>query len=33
MTGLAFINLAQSVITVVNHRNSELPKTKIVGIK
>lgn len=33
MTGLAFINLAQSVVTVVNKRNRELPKTKIVGVK
>ena len=32
-TGLAFINLAQAVITVVNRRNAELPKTKIVGVK
>lgn len=32
-TGLAFINLAQSVVTVVNRRNSQLPKTKIVGTK
>jgi ATP-binding protein involved in chromosome partitioning len=32
-TGLAFINLAQSVVTVVNRRNHELPKTKIVGMK
>ena len=32
-TGLAFINLAQAVITVVNRRNKELPKTKIVGVK
>lgn len=32
-TGLAFINLAQSVVTVVNKRNRELPKTQIVGIK
>ncbi len=32
-TGLAFINLAQSVVTVVNKRNRELPKTEIVGIK
>ena len=31
-TGLAFINLAQAVVTVVNKRNRELPKTKIVGI-
>ena len=32
-TGLAFINLAQAVVTVVNRRNAELPKTKIVGMK
>ena len=32
-TGLAFINLAQAVVTVVNRRNKELPKTKIVGMK
>ena len=32
-TGLAFINLAQSVVTVVNKRNRELPKTQIVGVK
>ena len=32
-TGLAFINLAQAVVTVVNKRNRELPKTHIVGIK
>ena len=32
-TGLAFINLAQSVVTVVNKRNRELPKTQIVGTK
>ena len=32
-TGLAFINLAQSVVTVVNRRNKEQPKTKIVGMK
>jgi len=30
-TGLAFINLAQAVVTVVNRRNKELPKTKIVS--
>jgi len=30
-TGLAFINLAQSVVTVVNRRNKELPKTKIIN--
>ena len=33
MTGLAFINLAQSVVTVTNRRNRELAATKIVGIK
>ena len=32
-TGLAFINLAQSVVTVVNRRNKEQPATQIVGIK
>ena len=32
-TGLAFINLAQAVVTVVNRRNSEQPQTKIVGTK
>ena len=32
-TGLAFINLAQSVVTVVNRRNKEQPATKIVGTK
>ena len=32
-TGLAFINLAQAVVTVVNRRNKEQPKTKIVGTK
>ena len=30
-TGLAFINLAQAVVTVVNRRNHDLPKTKIVS--
>ena len=30
-TGLAFINLAQAVVTVVNRRNKEQPATKIVG--
>ena len=30
-TGLAFINLAQAVVTVVNRRTKELPKTKIVS--
>ena len=33
MTGLAFINLAQSVVTVVNRRNKEQPATKIVEVK
>jgi ATP-binding protein involved in chromosome partitioning len=32
-TGLAFINLAQAVVTVVNRRNREQPATKIVGSK
>ena len=32
-TGLAFINLAQAVVTVVNRRNKEQPKTQIVGVK
>jgi ATP-binding protein involved in chromosome partitioning len=32
MTGQAFINLAQAVVTVVNRRNRELPKTEIVGM-
>ena len=32
MTGQAFINLAQAVVTVVNRRNKEQPKTQIVGI-
>ena len=30
MTGQAFINLAQAVVTVVNRRNKEQPKTKII---
>ncbi len=33
MTGQAFLNLAQAVVTVVNRRNKELPKTQIVGVK
>ena len=33
MTGLAFINLAQSVVTVVNRRNKEQEPTKIVRVK
>lgn len=32
-TGQAFLSLAQSVVTVVNRRNAELPRTEIVGIK
>ena len=31
-TGLSFISLAQAVVTVVNRRNRDLPKTKIVGM-
>lgn len=33
MTGLAFINLAQAVVTVTNRRNREQSPTKIVEIK
>ena len=33
MTGQAFLNLAQAVVTVVNRRNKEMPKTKIVEVK
>lgn len=33
MTGMAFLNLAQAVVTVVNRRNREQPPTKIVGVK
>ena len=32
LTGLAFINLAQALVTVTNHRNKELKATKIVGL-
>ncbi len=32
-TGLAFINLAQAVVTTVNRRNKNLPKTHIVQVK
>ena len=32
MTGQAFLNLAQAVVTVVNRRNKALPKTQIVGM-
>lgn len=32
ITGQAFINLAQAVVTRVNIRNKELPKTKIVSV-
>ena len=33
MTGIAFLNLAQAVVTDVNRRNKEQPPTKIVGVK
>ena len=33
MTGMAFLNLAQAVVTVVNRRNREQTPTKIVGVK
>ena len=33
MTGLAFVNLAQAVVTVTNRRNREQAATKIVGTK
>ena len=33
MTGIAFLNLAQAVVTVVNRRNKEQPPTKIVAVK
>lgn len=33
MTGLAFINLAQAVVTVVNRRNKEQAPTTIVNVK
>ena len=32
VTGQAFINLAQAVVTVTNRRNKEMPKTKIVKV-
>jgi ATP-binding protein involved in chromosome partitioning len=32
ITGQAFLNLAQAVVTVVNRRNKDLPKTKIVKV-
>ncbi|MGN1254331.1 MAG: sodium:proton antiporter, partial [Prevotella sp.] len=32
MTGQAFLNLAQAVVTRVNLRNKELPKTKIIKV-
>lgn len=32
-TGLAFLNLAQAVVTVVNKRNKEQKPTKIVDVK
>lgn len=31
--GQSFLSLAQSVVTMVNRRNKELPKTKIVNVK
>jgi ATP-binding protein involved in chromosome partitioning len=33
MTGRAFVNLAQAVVTVTNRRNKEMEATKIVGMK
>ena len=33
VTGLAFINLAQAVVTMTRRRNQELPPTHIVGVK
>ena len=33
MTGQSFLSLAQAVVTMVNRRNKEQPKTKIVGMK
>ena len=33
ITGRSFLNLAQAVVTVVNRRNKERPKTKIVDVK
>ena len=33
ITGQAFLNLAQAVVTMVNRRNKEQPKTKIVPVK
>ena len=33
ITGQAFLNLAQAVVTIVNRRNREQPKTKIVPVK
>ena len=33
ITGQAFLNLAQAVVTMVNRRNKEKPKTKIVEVK
>lgn len=33
VTGQAFLSLAQSVVTVVNRRNADLPKTRIVKTK
>ena len=33
ITGQAFLNLAQATVTMVNRRNKEQPKTKIVEVK
>lgn len=33
ITGQAFLSLAQAVVTMVNRRNKEKPKTKIVSVK
>jgi ATP-binding protein involved in chromosome partitioning len=33
MTGRAFINLAQAVVTTVNRRNADAPPTKRVNVK
>lgn len=33
MTGLAFLNLAQAVVSVTNRRNKEMAATKIVEVK
>ncbi|MCD8210362.1 MAG: Mrp/NBP35 family ATP-binding protein [Prevotella sp.] len=33
MSSIAFLNLAQAIVTVVNRRNAQRPPTKIVGLK